>query len=156
MKKAAKNVQKRFWPYGVALFLFLLIIDQFTKRYIISNYSLGESHKMMPGLWFTYVQNTGTLWGLFNGTNLNWAFMWLSVIAFGLLIFFYDAFQTKIERIAYTLLLAGLWGNLIDRATVGFVIDFINLGWWPVFNIADSCICVAIALLVLEQFRKPK
>jgi signal peptidase II len=144
----------RFWPYGVALFALLLAIDQFTKYHIVANYVYGESHRMLPGVWFTYVQNTGTLWGLGNGASLNWVFMWLSVIAFGLLLFFYDQFTTTIEKIAYTLIMAGLWGNLIDRALYGFVVDFIDVHWWPVFNIADSCITIAIVLLLLEQMRK--
>ena len=161
MKKASttKKPVTRFWPFGLLLFTVLLFLDQYTKNYIITNYALGTSHKIAPGLWFTYVQNTGTLWGLFRGAGANAAFIWLSVIAFGLLIFFFDQFKTTIEKIAYTLLLAGLWGNLLDRGVHGFVIDFIDLGWWPVFNIADSCILVGIALFTLHQlthnFKKP-
>ena len=54
------------------------------------------------------------------------------------------------------LLLAGLWGNLLDRGSLGFVVDFIDLGWWPVFNIADSAITVGVALYLLEQWRKSR
>jgi signal peptidase II len=147
--------QSRFWPYGWTLFAVLLLLDQWTKWYFVSNYTAGESHKIFPWLWFTYVQNTGTLWGLFSGANANISFLWISVIAFGLLMFFYDQFRTVLEKISYTLILAGLWGNLLDRGVQGFVVDFIDLGWWPVFNIADSAIVVGILIMLLEQFRNP-
>jgi signal peptidase II len=80
--------------------------------------------------------------------------VWLSVIAFGLLIYYYDKFETTLEKICFTLILVGLWGNLLDRVLHGFVVDFIDLGWWPVFNIADSCVSVAVVVLVLEQIKE--
>jgi signal peptidase II len=153
MAKRKEQKTERFWPYGLAIFAIILLLDQLTKRFIVTNYALGESHRMLPGFWFTYVQNTGTNWGILNGSSYNWVFIWLSVIAFGLLLYFFDAFKTVPEKIGYALLLAGLWGNLIDRATLGFVVDFIDLHWWPVFNIADSAICVAVVILLLEQWR---
>lgn len=146
-----KEAERQLLQYG-ALFAILLLLDILTKRYIVTNFYLGESRTAFPGLWFTYVQNTGTLWGLFQ--NANWIFIWISIIAFGLLLYFSDAFQARWERAAYTLILAGLFGNLIDRVSYGFVVDFIDLGWWPVFNIADSCIVVGIVLILLEQLRK--
>jgi signal peptidase II len=152
MKKSVKR--KIFWPYGLALFTLLLAIDQYTKNIIVANFSLGESRQAFPGLWFTYLQNTGAIWSSF--TDMNGVFIWLSIIAFGLLIFFYEQFDTTIEKICYTLIMVGLWGNLIDRGTLGFVVDFIDVHWWPVFNIADSCISIAIVLYLLEQWRKSR
>lgn len=153
MKKAIKK-QKPFWPYGLVLFVVLLALDQYTKHIILARFAVGESHKVFPGLWFTYLQNTGALWSIL--PNLNWAFIYLSVIAFGLLLFFYDRFETTMEKVAYTLILVGLWGNLLDRGTLGFVVDFIDVHWWPVFNIADSCISIAVVLFLLEQWRRSK
>jgi signal peptidase II len=69
-------------------------------------------------------------------------------------LYFYDQFTTLVEKIAYALILAGLWGNLLDRVIFGYVVDFIDFGWFPVFNIADSCINVGIVLLLLEQWRR--
>jgi signal peptidase II len=152
MKKPVKR--KIFWPYGLALFTLLLAIDQYTKHIIVANFSLGESRQVFSGLWFTYLQNTGAIWSSF--TEMNGIFIWLSIIAFGLLIFFYEQFDTTIEKICYTLIMVGLWGNLIDRGTLGFVVDFIDVHWWPVFNIADSCISIAIVLYLLEQWRKSR
>jgi signal peptidase II len=152
MKKAAQR--QVFWPYGIALFAILLAIDQYTKHVILQHFALGESRQVMPGLWFTYLQNTGAIWSSF--PNMNWVFIWLSVIAFGALIFFYDQFQTTIEKICYTLIMVGLWGNLLDRGALGFVVDFIDVRWWPVFNIADACISIAVVVYLLEQWRKSR
>ena len=170
MKKAKKPVRKapvlkqvpaqavpkhRFWPYGLLLFVVLLLIDQYTKSIILSIYAPNQSVKIFNGLWFTYVQNRGISWGLLQG--INEMMIWLSVIAFGLLIFFYEKFETTLEKICLTLIFAGLWGNLLDRGVHGFVVDFIDVHWFPyVFNIADSCITVAIVILLLEQWKRSR
>jgi signal peptidase II len=143
-----------FYPAGIVVFLVLFLLDQYTKYAIRASYPLGLRHEILPGVWFTHVANTGTVWGLFNGTNANLFFIWLSIAAFGLLLYYHDEFTTTIEKIAFILIMAGLWGNLFDRAIFGYVLDFIDLGWWPVFNIADSCISVAIVLFMLEQWRR--
>jgi signal peptidase II len=144
--------RRPFWPFGLVLFATMLAIDQWTKRAVLAILPPHMSVKVAPGLWYTFVQNTGAVWGSLPDTNA--LFMWVSVIAFGLLLFFYDQFRTVFEKLAFTLLLAGLWGNLLDRAIFGFVIDFIDLRWWPVFNIADACISVGITLYLLDQLRK--
>lgn len=138
----------------LTLFFSLLVMDQYTKWAIRSMYVPLESHPVFPFLSFTYLQNTGTIWGLFQSTAANGFFVWLSIIAFGFLLYTYDAFQTPVEKSSYALLMAGLWGNFLDRISVGFVVDFIDLGWWPVFNIADSCINLAIILILIEMVRK--
>lgn len=146
--------KRSFLPYGIALFSLLLLVDQYTKHFFLTNFAPHQSVKAIPGLWFTYVQNTGAIWGILRDGNM--IFIWLSVVAFGLLLFFFDKFETVTEKIALTLIMAGLWGNLLDRVLHGFVIDFINLRWWPVFNIADACISVGIVILLLEQWKKKK
>lgn len=146
--------QRPFWPYGLLIFTALLLADQYSKHLVRTAFVIGESHQVFPGLWLTHITNTGTLWGLLADTNA--AFVWLSVIAFGLLLYFHDEFQTTVEKIAYAMLLAGLWGNLIDRGVYGGVTDFIDLGWWPVFNIADAALTTAITLFLLEQIRKKR
>jgi signal peptidase II len=152
---AKKQLPKsRFWPWGIVIFSVLLFIDQYTKNVIITTMQAHQSVKVFPGLWFTYVQNRGITWGLLQGAND--IMLWLSIAAFGLLIFFYDRFETTMEKICYTLILVGLWGNLLDRGIHGFVIDFIDVRWFYVFNIADAAISVAIVVLILEQIRKSR
>ncbi|HIH25088.1 TPA: signal peptidase II [Candidatus Woesearchaeota archaeon] len=141
-----------FWPFGVFGFALLLFLDQYTKSAIRTALAQGREIDIIAFIKFTYVQNTGAVWGSIPDTNAY--LVWLSVIAFGLLIFFYDQFKTTFEKIAYTLLLVGLWGNMLDRVLYGHVVDFISVGWWPVFNIADSCITVGITIYILEALRQ--
>lgn len=154
-KISSRKQSSSFFPWiSLAVFSSLLAMDQYTKWAIRSMYVPLESNPVFPFLSFTYLQNTGTIWGLFQSSSANGFFIWLSIIVFGILIYAYDTFQTPIEKISYALLMAGIWGNFIDRVVLGFVVDFIDLGWWPVFNIADSCINVGIALLVIDLIRK--
>lgn len=142
---------RAFWPYGLAIFAVLLAADQYAKRLVIDLLPQGGSLAIEDWLRFTYVQNTGTLWGSLQGAN--WAFILLSAIAFAFLLRYHDRFTTVVEKVALWMLMAGLWGNLIDRVTLGFVVDYIDLGWWPVFNIADACIVAGVALFLLETIR---
>jgi signal peptidase II len=143
--------QRALWSYCLLIFAAVLLADQLTKYWMSSSYVVGESHRVFSWLSFTYVQNTGALWSFAQGANA--IFIWLSFVAFGLLLYFHDQFRSTIAKVCLALLMAGLWGNLLDRLARGFVVDFIDLGWWPVFNIADSALCVAIAVLLLEQWR---
>jgi signal peptidase II len=62
----------------------------------------------------------------------------------------------RIPSIGFGLILGGALGNILDRFDDGFVTDFIQVGWWPVFNVADSCITVGIALLLLFEWKNTK
>lgn len=129
--------------------LIILILDQLTK-YFTTNMPLGSSKIIIPKLLsFTYVQNTGSSFGMFQ--NSNGPLIYFYIMVLGLIIYFYDTFKTKLEKIAYTLFTVGLLGNLFDRLARGFVVDFIDLGWWPVFNIADSALVIAVILLIVNE-----
>jgi len=143
-----------FVPYGFGIFALVLFFDAYTKYMVASSFPPGSGREIFSWLWLTYVQNTGILWGNFQGANTG--LIWVSVAAFGALLYFHDEFITIIEKICYALLLAGLWGNMLDRIFRGFVVDFIDLGWWPVFNIADAAIVVGIIVYMLEQARKAR
>jgi signal peptidase II len=63
----------------------------------------------------------------------------------------------KISSVAFGLILGGALGNIVDRLDDGFVTDFVQIGWWPTFNIADSCITVGVCMLLLyELWKSPK
>lgn len=129
----------------------LVITDQVLKLFS-RGLAVGEQIPLIPNvLSFTHVQNTGLIWGLGQGSNP--AMIWLSIFFLGVLIYYYDEFATGRQRILYVLLLAGIVGNLIDRAMQGHVTDMFDLGWWPVFNIADSCLVVGVIGLVIDGVR---
>ncbi len=135
------------WLAAIAV----LGIDQWTKHVVITTFDPGESRIVIPHLlYWTYVQNRAGAFGLF-GTQT-----WLLVaLALGVLALFWYAFRdvartSLLVRIAFGAIVGGAFGNIIDRFHYSFVVDFIDLRWWPVFNVADSCITIGVGLLVLS------
>ena len=123
--------------------------DQLTKFIIKSNMRIGESWPAEGLVRITHGTNTGTAFGLLPNQTLFLIFA--SLIAIGFLVYFYRAYALPkpILRFAIGLQLGGAFGNLFDRIAFGAVTDFIHVGWWPIFNIADSSICVGMATLAI-------
>ena len=109
----------------------------------------------LPGLYLTYVKNTGIAFGLFKGNSE--LLGWLS-FAVGLVLLLYLGFgrPSRLSPLAFSLIAAGALGNAIDRIGRGYVIDYLDLGpgFWPVFNLADALVVVGVALLFLEALVK--
>lgn len=132
--------------------------DQATKFAVKGTLRLGESWPAEGLIRLTHGANTGTAFGLLPNQTLFLIFA--SIIAIGFLAYFYRAYAlpSPILRLAIGLQLGGAFGNLFDRVAFGAVTDFIDVGWWPIFNIADSSICVGMATLVIVMLlfdRKP-
>ena len=129
-------------------------LDQLTKFLIVTSFSPGQSLPLLgPLVHLTYVQNTGAAFGLFKGQQL--AFIGLSI---AVVLWIGREFLTKTPMPADMMwgcafVLGGALGNLIDRVRLGYVIDFIDLRVWPVFNMADSAISIGVALLILHAAR---
>jgi len=145
------------WPYGITLAA--VVLDQWTKRWFLANYEMGDSTVVVPGFFnFTLTTNTGAAFSLFQNQPL--ALTLVSITVFCLmLVFRHKLFaNTALEQTAFGLVAGGVVGNLLDRMRYGEVIDFIH--WyvgeysWPVFNIADSAICIGVGLYLLSGFRK--
>jgi signal peptidase II len=154
---------KKLWPYLVSI-VFLIIIDQITKGAVQSSFTLGESKKIIDGFFnFTYVQNPGAAFGFLAHAHESIRkplFLFIPVVAcIWLVILLWKTKDTNIIlSIAYALILAGAVGNLIDRFSLGYVVDFFDFyhGDWhfPAFNVADSCITVAAFLLIWDFIKE--
>ena len=124
------------------------VLDQVSKRAITSLMDLGESWPSEGFFRITYGTNSGTAFGLFpNHTTL---LIVVSLVAIGFLFYFYraHAMPSLLLRFAIGLQLGGAFGNLVDRILNGKVVDFIDVGPWPIFNLADSSIVVGIFILM--------
>ena len=123
--------------------------DQITKFAIKAAFRLGESWPAEGLIRITHGSNTGAAFSLLQNQTLFLIFA--SIIAIGFLVYFYRAYALPrpILRLAIGLQLGGAFGNLFDRVAFGAVTDFIDVGWWPIFNIADSSICVGMATLII-------
>ena len=142
------------WAWRRDWILLLTIVavfaaDQATKFAVKGTMRLGESWPAEGFVRLTHGSNTGTAFGLLQNQTIFLIFA--SFIAIGFLLYFYRAYAlpSPILRLAIGLQLGGAFGNLFDRVALGAVTDFIDVGWWPIFNIADSSICVGMATLVI-------
>jgi signal peptidase II len=145
----------------LSLSLFAIVLDQATKLAVAASMPLYESIPLIPGLFnLTHVHNTGAAFSFLSqaGGWQRWFFAALAV-AVSVSLTLWMARLKKHEillAVSISLILGGAIGNLIDRLAYGYVIDFLDVyyqSWhWPAFNIADSAICVGVALLILESF----
>ena len=150
----------------ILLIVVLVIIDQVSKIYVAGNFYLGESVPVIDGFFnFTYVRNPGAAFG-FGGAFHNWIryslFLVLPVLAcLWLVVLLVKSLAgSKVMTYAYTLILAGAIGNLIDRFRLDYVIDFfdfyIGRHHFATFNVADSAITIAAGLIILDFFQEKK
>lgn len=132
----------------------VLLLDQYTKRLIVASFLPGESRFVIPHfLKWTFERNVHGAFGLF-GSNA----VLLIAMAIVVLVLFWFSFRdaaakSRLVRIAFGMIVGGAIGNVLDRVHYGYVIDFIDFyRIWPnIFNVADSCITVGVALLVLSS-----
>jgi len=151
---------------GIILSVILLGLDQLSKYFVLVfhqkfgyySYSvIGEYLKL------TFAKNYGAAFSFrfFNSPKVsNYSFTILTILAVIFIIYLVVKSQKRIEIFAYFLIIAGALGNLFDRILQGFVIDFIDCDFpdiilqrWPVFNFADSYICIAIGLFIIQALK---
>ena len=131
----------------------MLVADHLTKAYIIHHFLPGESHVAVPHLlWWTYLRNTRSAFGFLFGLPVL-TLVAGAIVALGI---FAVAFRTLIARrmvvrLAFGAIVGGALGNIVDRLTHGYVVDFIDLRWWPDFNVADSCITLGSGVVILSS-----
>ncbi|MFC1982165.1 signal peptidase II [Chloroflexota bacterium] len=139
------------WGSVVFFLIALLIVaaDQISKVWIRSNLAFGESLPATGLLRLTHIHNTGAAFGLFQGQSFPLTIV--SIISIAAILLFAFRFSRHLPflnkwtgRLALGLVLGGTIGNLIDRLYLGYVTDFIYIGIWPAFNIADSAITVGV------------
>jgi len=153
----ARNIGWRAAYLFAALGIYL--VDQASKAWAVRRLRFGDERVVINGLFkFAYAENSGIAFGQLQegGAFGRWMLAGLAGLAtIGVLIYFFRTPRTD-DRIlgACALLLAGIAGNLTDRARLGYVIDFIVLHagsyHWPTFNVADAAICTGAFLLAID------
>jgi signal peptidase II len=148
----------------VFLTLPLYALDQLTKRWVLQSINPYDARVVLPDFFsLVHVTNNGAAFGSFKGNNT--FFIIISVIALVVVtVLLVRPRQSDPWRdLSLALLLAGILGNLTDRLLYGHVIDFLLFNLhvrfadpWPAFNVADSCICVAVVLFIIHSFGKQK
>ena len=136
-----------FYTLVIGVFVF----DQVTNAIIRSSLSLGDSWPEEGIFRIVHGLNTGSAFGLFAGfTNL---LVVASIIGIVFILFVFLKQNNSVIwlRLSLGLIVGGALGNLFDRVKDGAVVDFISVGWWPAFNIADSSISVGMCLLLVTM-----
>jgi signal peptidase II len=158
LKKSLKNVTKNRnvnefkskkikikGYYNTVLFIILILIDRLTKVWITAS-----GNKDYGIIAFTYTINTGAGFSILSGMNGILAI--IAAIAIAAIIYFHE----HIPRFSAITIISGIAGNLTDRIFYGGVIDFINLKFWPIFNIADSLIVIGVTywiiLILMDEY----
>jgi len=157
----ASKFQARL-PY-ILIVALILVLDRWTKSLIHAQFDLNQSVSVIDGfLNITYVRNTGVAFGIFSSISSPVKSLVLSIftILAAVVVVVYSVrspARNRLLQVALGLILGGALGNLYDRVTHGYVIDFIEMYIgsysWPAFNVADSAISAGVVLLALEIFR---
>src|ERR1051325_6632790 len=154
----------------------LYALDQLTKHLVVRHINPDEPHKVVPGFFhLVNITNSGAAFGSFK--NNNTFFIAISCVAlFFALALLLGRHKSSAEQskslwltpnfwrdLSLALLVSGVLGNLTDRLLYGHVIDFLLFDLhlpfahpWPAFNVADSCICIAVVFFIIHSFRTDK
>ena len=148
-------------PLEIVAITAVLVLDQLTKVIVRHTLQLHDSRNVIPGLLdLTHVQNSGAAFGLLNAADFPYkpavmigiaAIALVAIAAYGTQLGFHE----RLARFGLSLILGGAFGNLIDRAVSGYVVDFVDVYWgtshfWA-FNVADAAITVGAVLVLLDM-----
>ena len=151
------SLKRTLRSYGILVLVsgLIILVDQLSKAYIRANFIEGVTFWapwdwMLPYARILYVSNTGAAFGLLKG--MSGVFTVLAFLVSLAIIYYFPRVSEKDWplRLAMCLQLAGALGNLIDRVFVGHVTDFISVGNFPVFNVADSSITIGVVILLVS------
>ena len=147
----------------LACAILVLCADFASKWLVQSRLALHESVRLLPGIALTYVMNPGAAFSMF----ADWPtairlplFLAVTIVALWAVWHYWKSLQGSdaLSALALGLIVGGALGNLVDRLRYHEVVDFIEVGvrgvyTWPVFNVADSAVCVGVAFLCYRSFR---
>lgn len=154
---------KKYLPDYLFLFSIaipIILLDQFTKLIVRSNLAFGEiwpqGHWISQYARIIHISNTGAAFGILQ--NFGLVFTILPFIVAGVILYYFPKIPRDdwALRIALSLQFGGALGNLIDRLTIGEVTDFISVGGFAVFNIADASISIGVAILAITMFSRER
>ncbi len=153
--------ERRILFFAIAVCAVLVVVDQVTKHLVVHNIAYGKIIPIIPGFFnLTYITNRGAAWGILEGQRwllLGFGFS-VMVAALFALRWFTEGWNER--YVALFMVVSGIIGNSIDRIWRHEVVDFLDFRIftyrWPSFNVADSAICVGIAIYILSLLLRPE
>jgi len=158
-------MQRRIWPiwsyYAIAVAVFFM--DYFSKKIISRNVDVNTETIPVIGDFFviSHIRNRGAAFGMLQEQRLFFIVITIAVVA-GILWYLHRSYKTGslLLMIALAVILGGAVGNFLDRARHGEVVDFLQFNFgsytFPLFNLADTAICVGVALVILDALLSTK
>ncbi len=147
--------------YWLWLSLAVIVLDQVTKQLVASGMQVYEVIPLLPFLNLTRMHNTGAAFSILSGASPLFFVALGLIVSIGVLVWLrMNRTGERLVAIGLVCIQGGALGNVIDRATRGYVVDFIDFhvaGWhWPAFNVADSAIVIGAGLLMLDMVLQHK
>jgi signal peptidase II len=135
--------------------LIIILIDQITKFLVKTNFQLKESLPIINNIFhLTYIHNFGAGFGILQQQQL--VLIFISLMVVGAIFYYFDRIKDKEILLQFLVgfILGGTIGNLIDRISYGFVIDFLDFRIWPIFNVADSFVTVGVIGVIIYLWKR--
>jgi signal peptidase II len=136
------------WLALVAVAAAAVAGDQVTKHVVRSNLRIDESAHVIGPFSIHRVQNSGIAFGLFSSATAVVTLLTAAAVGWMIVFFARSGSRHPVLPAALGLLIGGSLSNLVDRVRLGHVTDFLDIGWWPAFNLADSFIVIGVAILL--------
>lgn len=150
-----QRTRLRFYLVIVITAVVVVALDHLTKWLVTQNLPLGGEYWRGAPVSITHVVNRGAAFGAF--PQFQWLYLIVAAVVAVYILLAGQRFGTTWHRqVMLGLVLGGAISNGVDRLVQGYVVDFINLHWWPVFNVADSAIVVGIVVAVLTFGVRPR
>ncbi|MFC1723595.1 signal peptidase II [Nanoarchaeota archaeon] len=139
------------WQHAIALLcitIAIVAVDRITKFYIEELLYISESIPVIPNIFsITRINNTGAAFGLMKGYNI--LFFIAALAVFVLFIMYYkEIVKDNYLMITASFILSGTIGNTLDRLYFGYVVDYLNLSFWPTFNLSDVFLTIGTIMLI--------
>ena len=157
MSSIISSLSRKYMLYAIALIA--IVVDQYTKLLVRKNMVAGETIMVHPALRnifdLTYTTNTGVAFGMFK--EIGPVVSVLAILVVAIIIYYNNQLSERDVwlRVALGMQMGGAIGNnLIDRLFLGSVVDFLHIHYWPIFNVADSCIAVGVVIIVVLMIRE--
>jgi signal peptidase II len=147
------------WIGLTAIVLAAVAADQLTKHIVTGRLSLDAGVHVIGPLWIHHVQNSGIAFGLFSSATPVVIVLTAIAVTWMLVFFARSGARHPVLPVALGLVIGGSLSNLLDRIRLGYVTDFLDLRFWPAFNLADSFIVIGVAILLgtlLAAEREPR
>src|SRR5579863_5493352 len=143
--------RRQIYTVIVGTAAFVAAFDHVTKWLVASHLALGQQVWPNAIVSIDRVENTGAAWSVL--PQLHWFYLAVALIVSLYILFFgYRYGTTWYRQVLIGMILGGALSNGVDRLVQGYVVDFIDFHFWPVFNVADSCIVIAIVVLLVLSF----